>query len=156
MMTTKCTCTYVLNAMFSLFWLLDSIVSHHEWAGDTLAHVSSIATGSLLPVSWELKEWQGFPFIHCHLGWHPVAQDPDILPTSCQAQVLTIRICANSPRVNALNTSLSWFIFNLHTTDMYVYFIYDNEEIYWMRNWNGLLVACTDTIAHPVRPFFSS
>jgi hypothetical protein len=125
---------YVLNTMFSLFWLLDSVVSRHEWVGDTLAHVSSIAAGSVLLVSWELKEWQGFPFIHCHLGWHPVAQDPDILPTSCQAQVLPIRICANSPRLNTQCTFLSLFIFNLHTTDMY-----DNEERYWMRNWNGLL-----------------
>jgi hypothetical protein len=45
----------------------------------------------------------------------------------CKVLVITVHVHANSPRINAQHTSLLWFIFNLHTTEM-LHFVDDTEH----------------------------
>jgi hypothetical protein len=46
-----------------------------------------------------------------------------------KTNMIPVHIRANRPRINAQCTSFSWFIFNLHTIDMYL-FIFDSGEIH--------------------------
>ncbi len=52
-----------------------------------MAQVPFIAAGSLLSVSWELKEGQGLAWVArpLHTHYHPVAQNPDMTLIFCQA-----------------------------------------------------------------------